>query len=202
MINQNFVILGALINLLGGISYIRDTVKGKIKPNKISWGLWALAPLIAFAAEVVQGVGIQALMTFMVGFVPLLVFLASFVNKKSHWKLGKFDIFCAIFSLIGLVLWFTTKIGNIAIIFSIFSDLMAGIPTLTKSFSHPETENYWEFASSFISSILTILTFKVFNFQTYAFPFYIFFFDLIAVILIKFKLGQKILSFHRETNRN
>lgn len=192
MLNQNFVILGAFINLLGGISYISDTIKGKVKPNKVSWGLWALAPIIASVAEVTQGVGITALMTFMVGFVPLLIFLASFINKKSYWKLGKFDIFCAILSLVGLVLWYITKVGNIAIAFSLFSDFMAGIPTLIKSFTNPETESYWEFASSFISSILTMLTFRVWNFQTYAFPIWIFLFDFVAICLIKFKLGKKI----------
>jgi hypothetical protein len=36
MINQNFVILGAIIAAIGSLSYLIDTVKGKVKPNRVS----------------------------------------------------------------------------------------------------------------------------------------------------------------------
>lgn len=86
MLPENLVIVGVIINFLGGISYVVDTLKGKVKPNRISWGIWAIAPLIAFFAEIKQGVGIQSLMTFMVGFSPLMIFVASFFNKKLTGK--------------------------------------------------------------------------------------------------------------------
>jgi hypothetical protein len=34
---QYLVILGGLVNLLGGFSYIKDTIKGGTKPNRITW---------------------------------------------------------------------------------------------------------------------------------------------------------------------
>jgi len=37
MINPNFVFLGVGLQFIGGLTYLIDTVKGKIKPNKISW---------------------------------------------------------------------------------------------------------------------------------------------------------------------
>jgi hypothetical protein len=80
MINQNFVILGAIIATIGSLSYLIDTIKGKVKPNRVSFLLWSLAPLIAFVAELKQGVGLQALMTFVVGFLPLTIFIASYFN--------------------------------------------------------------------------------------------------------------------------
>ncbi len=98
MLHPNFIFVGVGLQFLGGLSYLLDTIKGKIQPNKVSWFLWSLAPLIAFVAEVKQGVGIQSLATFIVGFVPLLVFFASFVNKKAKWQIGKFDILCGILS--------------------------------------------------------------------------------------------------------
>lgn len=190
MLNENFVYLGVIITLLGASSYIFDTLKGKVQPNRVSWGLWAFASFIAFAAEVRQGVGSQSLFTFVVGFSPLLIFLASFFNKKAYWKLGKFDFFCAALSLLGLLLWYVTRVGNIAIIFSIFADLTAGVPTLIKAFRFPETENWIEFSSSFIASILTMLTFKSWAFAYSAYPLYILLFDATAILFIKFKLGK------------
>ena len=193
MINQNFVILGAIIEMIGGIGYIRDTLRGKVQPNRVSWGLWALTVAIAFIAEVKQGVGIQALTTFMVGFMPLLIFIASFVNKKAYWKVTMFDLVCGLLSIVGLVLWITTKVGNLAIGFSIVADLAAGIPTLVKAFQYPESENWFAYAASFTAVSLTILTLKTWSFAYLAYPLYVFCYDLTAVVLIKLKLG-KVLS--------
>ena len=104
MINEKFVIVGVIIEFLGGLSYLIDTLKGKVKPNRVTFFLWSLSPAIAFAAQIKQGVGIQSLMTFVTGFVPFTIFLASFINKKSYWKIKKFDLACGAISIIGLIL--------------------------------------------------------------------------------------------------
>jgi len=192
MIDQNFVIVGAIIAAVGSLSYLVDTLKGKVKPNRVSFLLWSLAPLIAFFAEVKQGVGIQALMTFIVGFLPLTIFIASFVNKKAVWNLTGFDLMCGALSIIGLVLWFITKSGNIAIIFSILADGLAAMPTIVKSFNYPETESAWPYFASTISAILTLLTVKVWNIANIAFPLYIVLITLVIFSLVHFKLGKQI----------
>src|SRR3989344_6305156 len=92
MLDERFVILGAFINFLGAMSYIISTLKGHTKPNRVTWLLWAAAPMLAFSAQIKQGVGIISLTTFMAGFNPMLILLASFVNKKSEWKITKFDM--------------------------------------------------------------------------------------------------------------
>jgi hypothetical protein len=192
MINQNFVILGAIIAAAGSLSYLIDTLKGKVKPNRVSFLLWSLAPLIAFFAEIKQGVGIQALMTFVVGFLPLTIFIASFVNKKAEWKLTGFDLICGALSIVGLVLWYITKSGNIAIIFSILADGLAALPTIVKSFNYPETESAWPYFASTISAILTLLTVKVWNLANIGFPLYIILITLVIFSLVQFKLGKQI----------
>lgn len=185
MLNENFIILGALIQFFGSLSYLTGTVKGKIQPNKISWFLWSLAPLIAFTAEIKQGVGLQSLTTFMVGFMPLLIFIASFANKKAYWKLGKFDIACGVLSILGLILWSITRIGNIAIIFSILADGLAALPTIVKAYRKPESENYLIYLTAIIGSGITLLTIQVWTIAQYAFPLYILFIDVVIVVAIK-----------------
>ena len=192
MINENFVIVGALLNLFGSSSYVISTLKGKTKPNRVTWFLWALAPLIAFYAEIQKGVGLPSLLTFMVGFGPLMVFVASFINKKSVWKIGRLDIICGLLSLGGLVLWGVTREGNLAIVFSIVADLLAAIPTLVKSYKEPETENYMVFLFGSISAFITLLAIKEWSFAHYAFPVYILVICLLFFVLIKFRLGKKL----------
>lgn len=191
MLNENFILVGAVISLIGGFSYLADTLRGKAKPNKVTWFVWALAPLIAFWATVQQGVGLQALTTFMVGFNPLLIFLASFVNKKAYWKITKLDLFCGSLAIVGLVLWQITDIGNLAILFSLLADAIAAIPTVIKSYQAPETENPNVFLGSGIASLITLFTIDKWNFEQYAFPAYVFLICALLYVLIKFKIGKR-----------
>src|SRR5437868_1418676 len=98
MLSQNFVYLGILIGSIGFISYFISTVRGKVRPNKVSFALWSIAPLIAFFAEINQKVGTQSLLTLSVGVFPLAIFLGSFIDKKAYWKIKKIDLLCGVFS--------------------------------------------------------------------------------------------------------
>ncbi len=189
MLNEKFVLLGVLLNLIGGLDYFIKTVQGKVKPNRVTWFLWALIPFIAFAAEINQGVKWQSLLTFMVGFNPLIIFIASFINKNSVWKINLLDIICAVLSLAGLLFWMITKVGNYAIIFSILADAFAGIPTFFKSYNHPESEDDKIFLFAMLSSIITLLTIDQWNLANYGFPLYILFSCIILIMLIRFKVG-------------
>jgi hypothetical protein len=192
MIDQNFVYIGAIINLIGSTNYCWNTIKGRTRPNRVTWFLWALAPLIAFAAMLDQGVSFRlSLMTFMVGFGPLLVFLSSFVNRNSIWKITKFDIACGALSLIGLVAWLVTRTGNVAIFFSIVADGLALLPTLVKSVNFPESESYLVFMNGAISAAITLLAVDIYDFKHLGFPIYIFATCVLLFVLIKFKLGVR-----------
>lgn len=192
MIPEELILIGVVISFIGVLSYLIDTLKGKTQPNKVTWFVWALAPLIAFWAELNQSVGIHSLLTFIAGFNPLLIFLASFFNKKSQWKIGKLDIICFLLSILGLVLWQVTQIGNAAILFSIFAGGIAGIPTVIKSFRFPETESYNVFLGGGIAALITLLAIDIWNFEYYAFPLYIFLICLLLFVLIKFKIGKRL----------
>jgi len=192
MINQNFVLLGAIITFAGSASYLIDTVKGKVKPNRVSYLLWSFIPLIAFIAEIRRGVGIPSLMTFIVGFLPLTIFVASFLNKHAVWKLTRFDIICGTLSAIGLILWYVMKSDDIAILFSILADGLATLPTIVKAFNYPETESGWPYFTSTISGVITLLTVKAWNLASVGFPLYITVVTLVISSLVQFKLGKQV----------
>jgi len=189
MIDERFVFIGVALALYGDLVYLIDTLRGKTKPNKVTWFFWALAPLIAFAAEIQKGVGLASLMTLSVGLGPLFVFLASFINKKSHWKLHKIDYLYGGLALLGIILWQITGEGNIAIFFSILADGFAAIPTVIKSYFNPESENSIAYLLPAVNAGIALLTIRTWNFAHWGFPVYIFVICAIIYIFIKFKLG-------------
>ena len=197
MLPSYFVLIGTLIGAAGSVAYLIHTIKGKVKPNRVSFLLWSIAPFIAFAAQIKQGVGLEALMTFSTGFLPLMVLTGSFLNKNAEWKLTKFDLLCGLLSIVGLALWQITKVGNVAIFFSILADTLAAVPTIVKAYKYPDTELAWPWISTSIGVVLTLLTLKELSFANSGFIIYIFFIDLIIFILVQFRIGER-LSLNKE----
>jgi len=194
MLNENFVILGALLNFIGGGSYAFDTFRGKTQPNRVTFFLWALAPLIAFSAQLSGGIGLRSLMTFMVGLGPAIVFLVSFRDPKAYWKITKFDIICGVLSVLALVFWYLSKDVNIAIMLSILADLLAGVPTIIKAYKFPETESYNTFFFGAVSAAITLLTVKIWSFTVAAFPIYILIICIVIFIPIFKKQGIQLIK--------
>ena len=191
MLNQNFVIIGTTIGAIGSLAYLIDTVKGKVKPNRVSFLLWSIVPFIAFAAQIKQGVGLESLMTFSTGFLPLTTFVASFVNKKAEWKVTRYDLICGFLSIVGLILWMITKVGNVAIFFSIVADGFAAVPTIVKAYKYPDTELAWPWIATSFGVVLTLLTIKGLTFANSGFIVYIFLVDTLIFSLVQFRVGER-----------
>jgi hypothetical protein len=191
VISVNWVYLGSAIGALGTAVYLRDTLRGSTKPNRVTWLLWAVAPLLAAAVELNEGVGLRALPTFMIGFMPLLVFVASFHNATSVWKVRRIDYACGAMSVIGTVVWLATRNGVLAISAAIAADFLAGIPTVMKSWTHPETETVHSYVGAVISMVILLLTIDHWTFDVAAFPLFIACMASIEVVLVGLKPGPR-----------
>lgn len=190
MLDSHFVILGAAINLAGSSVYILKTLQGQTRPNRVTFFMWTLAPMLAFASEIKEGVGLAALMTFIAGFIPLLIFAASFVNKKAAWRLTRFDLACGALSVLGLCLLLVTGKGNLGILFAIIADGLAATPTIRKSYSHPETESWIGYTAGAVNGFIALLTIKHWTFANYGFPLYIVIVCGIISYLVAFQPGR------------
>jgi hypothetical protein len=191
MLSPYFVIVGTLIGAVGSIAYLIATFKGEVKPNRVSFLLWGIAPLIAFAAMKEKGVGLESLMTLSVGVFPLLIFFASFFNKKAEWKLSRFDYLCGFLSVLGLILWRLTREGNVAIVFSIVADGLAAVPTVVKAYQYPETEVAWPWIMTSIGVVITLLTLTQITLANSAFNIYILAVNTTIFALVYTKIGKK-----------
>ena len=169
----------------GSVVYIRDTVLGKAKPNRITWFLWALAPLIGTGAAITAHADLWATVrVFLAGFMPLIVFVFSFFNKHSYWKLTKFDYLCGIFSLIAIILWLIIDVPRIAILFAVIGDGFAALPTLIKGWKYPETESGLTFVLGFIGVLLVLPSIPVWNIENSAFQIYLLIVNFFLVVSI------------------
>jgi len=183
MIPEYFAIVGAIIASLGGLYYLYETLTGKSQPNRITWLLWGLFPMITFIAQRAQGVEGASWLTFAAGFTPFLIVAASFINKKAYWKTERRDYVLMSVALLGIVAWLITDEPNLAILLTLAADLLAGIPTLIKAFKHPETESWIAYAISTVGFGIGLLAIQTFDFQTSAFIIYLFVVQLLLTTL-------------------
>ena len=192
MINVNWIFLGAAIGALGTAVYVRDTLRGTTKPNRVTWLMWAVAPLLAAAVELNEGVGLRVLPTFMVGFMPLLVFVASFHNPSAVWKIRRVDYACGVMSAVGTAVWLATRNGVLAISAAILADFLAGVPTMMKSWTHPQTETIYSYVGAVISMIVLLLTIQHWTFDVAAFPIFIVCIASVEVFLVGVEPGPRL----------
>lgn len=168
------VVLSVLLSLSGAIVYIRDMFRGKSKPNLVTWGLWAFAPLIATGAALsVNADYWSTIRIFMSGFGPLLVFIFAFIVKQGYWKLSKFDYLCGALSLIALVVWLMVGSPVIAILIAAVADLFATLPTVIKAWKYPETETLYTYFIGLFTASIVIPAIPIWNIENSAFQIYL-----------------------------
>ena len=188
MLPEYFAYLTIIFALIGVSLYIKDTFLGKTKPNRVSWLFWTIAPFYVVYVGDKYGVYMHLLMaTYMAGFGPLLVVIASFFNKNAYWKITKFDIGCGILSAVAIIVWVTTKNGTLSLVFAILADFFAGLPTIIKSWRHSDTETIGPYLYGNFNSIITFLIIKDFSFLNLAFPIYFLLANTIIILGIKKK---------------
>ncbi len=147
--------------------------------------MWALAPLIGTFAALSSDADIWAASRiFLAGFLPLIVFIVSFMNKASFWKLTFFDVACGICSLLALIAWGLIGLPIYAILLAIIGDAFAALPTIRKSWSHPETETGITYVTCLISLLFIVPSIPVWNIENSGFLIQLIIQNIILVIAV------------------
>ncbi len=183
MLPEYFAVIGSVIASLGGIYYAYLTFKGRVKPNKVTWLFWSAFPMIAFVAQLSQGVGLIAWATFVGGAPPVLVLIASFFNKDAYWQTRRIDYYFAVAGVLSIIVWQFTNTPNIALTFALLADLLVALPTIIKTYQFPETENWKAYAVSTIGFLIAVLAIPEWIYENYAFVFYLFLLNLSIAVL-------------------
>ena len=168
------VVLSMGLGVFGGYSYVRDTLKGITKPNRVSWGIIAAIPLLGIAASLDAGADPWAVArVVLAGLIPLAIFLASFVNRNAYWQLRVFDYFCGALAVCALGFWFFAGNPIVAIMLLISADFLASLPTVKKAWQHPETETGVTFIMGMVSMIIVLPSVHTWDVANTAFPLFV-----------------------------
>jgi uncharacterized membrane protein AbrB (regulator of aidB expression) len=198
MLPEYCAVIGAIIGSLGGFYYLYETIVGNAQPNRITWLLWGIFPTVIFVAQRAQGVEGISWVSFVSGITPLLIVAASFINKKAYWKSEPRDYYLMAAAIIGIILWAITKNPNLALLFSLLADILASIPTLIKSYRHPQTESWIAYAVSTFGFGIGFLSLQSYNFENTAFVAYVFLLNgVLALLALRGRKHKQAIGFTR-----
>lgn len=185
---QFMIFIGAAVSLVFNIPYAWATIIGRVRPNKVSWLLWSIAPAIGFFAALSKGWNWGQFPVLISFSTTALIFVCSFVNRKSFWAIERFDVICGLVSLLALVVWGLTREPDLAICFAILADIMAAIPTIVKAWRYPETETWEPFVAGVFNAGTGFFAMSVWSFTSLAFPIYLMLVNgIIALVVLRKK---------------
>jgi predicted dehydrogenase len=96
--------------------------------------------------------------------------IVSFFVPQSVWKITIWDSLCGVIALVGIGIWYFTSHPLVALVAEIIADVVAGLPTLWKSWRHPESEIWVSYLVGGSSAVLTILAIHHFTVSAWLFP--------------------------------
>lgn len=161
-------IIASVLAIIGNISYLRDTLKGHIKPHPYTWFIWSIVSMTTFFGGIAKGAGIGALPTGIAESFTIIIFLFSlkYLFKGQAGYIRKIDTYFLIIALLGLIPWILTKDPTISVIIVVGIDIVAFIPTLRKAWTNPETERPLLYAMNVSRHILTLFSLGSYNIAT------------------------------------
>lgn len=161
-------IVAALLAVVGNISYLRNILRGAIKPHPYTWFIWSIVSMTTFFGGLAKGSGIGALPTGIAEGFTLLIFIFSlkYLFKGNSGHIKKTDKYFLAAALLGLVPWALTKDPTLSVVIMVAIDVIAFMPTLQKTWTQPETEKPLLYGTNVTRHVLTLCSLGSYNIAT------------------------------------
>ena len=165
------VILAGAIEVSTAIPYIIDIRKGKTRPAIVSWSTWLLLSAIAAAASFAEGATASGVIASALVVECFMIILFSL--RKGHFSYTRFDGFCQLGALLGIMAWYVTSDPLAAIITFVITDLIGAFPTFRHSWRRPLEETVYTFTLSILGNGLALATIPDHSLVTTLVPLYL-----------------------------
>jgi hypothetical protein len=143
------------VNAAGYVPYIRGILRGSVRPQRITWGIWTLLTTIAAVNQVANDGGYSTYFFASTTLLVLIVFVLSL--RRGVGGRSAFDATILIAALGLFVVWGFTRDTRTTTLIAIAIDGIGALPTLVKTYRRPETEAYAQWILAGVSGGLALL---------------------------------------------
>jgi len=183
-----FLIFAAVLMIISAYPYIRDILRGKTKPNIVSWITWTLLSGIATAAAITAGEYAAASFTAAVAVETILIVILGV--RRGYVKYGSFEIICQVGAVIGIILWQVFDSPAVGVVATVVVDLIGALPTVVHSWRKPGEETASTYVLAAIAGCFAVAALPDYNWVSLPYTLYILVIDVVfAAIIIGRRTG-------------
>lgn len=189
-------VIAGIIAFLAYIVYVISIFRGKSKPNRATWWIWAFMGLILALSYKFSGASNTVWVPYVEFLGPLSIAILS-IKYGEGGLTDKTDLLCLFGAVISVILWIIFDSPVVALVTNLAIDSFAIVPTIKKSYLRPEGEDFWAWFGTGLADSLNMFAVERFSFAILLYPIYMLVSDLIIIfiLLLKKKGIMKDISF-------
>lgn len=186
--------LAMVLVVISGLPYLRDTLRGKTKPNIVSWFTWTLLTAIGGTIALIEGELGIAMLTYANTLSTGSIVIAGL--RYGYAEMGWFDAVCQLAAIAAIGVWQLMDSPLAALLIVIVTDAIGLLPTLRHSYLKPGEETLSAYLLVAAGSALALLTLDSFAAINLLYPVYLVCADmLVAVVLVSRRACTRRVSF-------
>jgi hypothetical protein len=168
-IRQLCATLAVALTFYAFLPYIRDILRGKIRPHVFSWVIWSVTTVVVFFAQWRAGGGLGAGVIGLSGAITLFIATLAWLGRGDV-KITRTDWAFFIGALLSLPLWYVTDDPLWAVVVLTTVDLLGFGPTVRKVIDDPHAESPGFFALFLVRNVLVVFSLETLSLTTALFP--------------------------------
>ncbi|MDB4978973.1 MAG: hypothetical protein JWM56_1159 [Candidatus Peribacteria bacterium] len=161
-------IFSGIITFIGLLIYAKSIVAGPTKPSATTWLIWTINSFLLMSSYIASGAKETAWLALAYAIGLTIITILTLKIGEIIWN--RLDQVCLLGAIIGAILWWITGSSLIALIASLVIDLFGVIPTIQKSWSHPEEESKLGWSILLVGGIISIFAIKDWSITVAAYP--------------------------------
>lgn len=169
------------VSLAANVPYIVAILRGKARPERMSWSLWTLLGAIYFGTAVME----EGATIFSFGELAGYSIILALSLRYGVGGNSRQDLYALGVAMVALVLLVTTQNSLVSLLLALFIDTIGAVLTLNKLRSDPTSESRLFWGLSATASLLAVLSLRTLSFETLAFPVYLFGLSVVIVLMTR-----------------
>ena len=161
---ESIALIAALLAVIGNVPYVIDILKHRVQPHAYTWFVWSIVSCIVFFGQLAKGAGVGAIPTGASEIFTIIIFVLSLRYGFKH--VTRTDTIFLVIALLGLIPWALTNDPTVSVIIAVSIDVIAFMPTLRKTWLHPQTETPILYGTNVLRHILALFSLQTYNIAT------------------------------------
>jgi hypothetical protein len=174
--------LSCILTIIATFPYILEIVRGKTKPQVVSWFTWAAILAIGAEASLAQHQIPATVYSLSCSLECALIVVLGWKYGERHFT--KLDAVSMCGAIVGLLTLILLKSPPLAVTTAIITDLLGALPTIKHCWEQPQEESWHSYALYGLGSGFALLAANFGVFTAIAYPIYLFGLDTALTVIV------------------